>query len=152
MKHNKTMPIVISLFVAFSATTAAQTLTEAGGLNRDAPEVGNWEAFSRTAYSITGDISVSKQGIRFENGEQLEWREIERTQLGVRYAVETTHNPTLINGNTMCGNRSIKEVVFQGYQGLLFMKVSEQAGGLHMTSDPFDSTAMCGLYTYSAKP
>ncbi|MEG6507837.1 hypothetical protein V6C03_02535 [Methyloligella sp. 2.7D] len=63
-----------------------------------------WEAASTTAISITGDITLSDDKITFADGKTLNLRPLGGDKPGV-YAIDPPENPTLLNGNKLCGDK-----------------------------------------------
>ena len=76
-----------------------------------------WLAFSKNAMSITGDIVLTSSQITFQNGETLAIRPIEKDDdLGlVLYQVTSKSNPTLLYGNTICGNTPVDYLTVNTY-------------------------------------
>ena len=81
---------------------AAKTMQEVCGFESppSAPASALWNAMSTTAISITGDIRITAEEIRFENGASLRLAKTDRP--GVMRVAEPG-NPVLKNGNLLCG-------------------------------------------------
>ena len=63
-----------------------------------------WPAASTTAYAITGDIRVSAESITFANGARIRIRPVSVEKPQVFTLVPRSANPTLLNGNKLCGD------------------------------------------------
>lgn len=74
-----------------------------------APAPRSWSAMSTTAISITGDIRISENEIRFENGATLQLAPTDRP--GV-FRIAKPVNPVLKNGNVLCGREPPTFVAF----------------------------------------
>jgi hypothetical protein len=74
-----------------------------------------WHAMSRTAESITGDITVSANQITFQNGTFLSIRVVDEDSENniTLYKVISTSNPKLLNGNYICGNTPVNYLSFK---------------------------------------
>lgn len=74
-----------------------------------------WHAMSRTAISITGDITVSANQITFQNGAFLSIRAVgEDAENNITlYKVISTSNPKLLNGNYICGKTPVNYLSFK---------------------------------------
>ncbi len=79
------------------------------GTFSSAPASASWNAMSTTAISITGDIRISAEEIRFENGATLRLATTDRP--GVMRVAKPA-NPVLKNGNVLCGREPPTFVVF----------------------------------------
>lgn len=110
-----------------------------------------YKAFSTTAESITGDISMDDFSITFANGKQLKFSALigdhfvvdgERVNASV-YGVEDPSDPELENGNRLCGAGDVTYLAsWSGGEGLTVVAV--------FTGDepPASSSEMCASYTY----
>jgi hypothetical protein len=120
----------------------------------------HWGAFSRTAYGITGDITLTDTKLTFANQASLNLEPIEHdAQTGqTLFRVTTKLNPELLNGNFMCGGKPIDYIVVQvsgdvpGQSDLQLMAYyyPEQ---LRLSDLPLKdqndlNRMMCALYTY----
>ncbi len=74
-----------------------------------------YRAVSKTAESITGDISMDDYEIAFANGERLALSDLVSYEIKVGgetrdasvYRVETPADPVLLNGNRLCGSGDV---------------------------------------------
>ncbi len=120
----------------------------------------HWGAFSRTAYGITGDITLTNTKLTFANGASLNLEPIEHdAQTGqTLFRITTKLNPELLNGNFMCGGKPIDYIVVQvsgdvpGQSDMQLMAYyyPEQ---LRLSDLPLKdqnelNRMMCALYTY----
>lgn len=72
-----------------------------------------WMATSKTAMSITGDITVSDRAVTFGNGKRLplapvaerkgQWTPIPGILKGKIYKLSPPADPILLHGNSLCG-------------------------------------------------
>lgn len=129
-------------------STAALTLTLASA---PASAAETWEAVSTTAMSITGDITVEEEKITFDNGESLGLRPVGDDEPGV-FVVTPEANPTLLNGNKLCGNEPPTFLVFgrpkaEGSDETLYLKVFD-TNDVPEASDEMDQPGICASYTY----
>lgn len=75
----------------------------------------SYRAVSRTAESITGDISMDDYEIVFANGERLALSDLVSYEITVGgetrdasvYRVEAPADPVLLNGNRLCGSGEV---------------------------------------------
>lgn len=119
-----------------------------------------WGAFSRTAYGITGDITLTDTKLTFANGASLNLEPIEHNaQTGqTLFRVTTKLNPELLNGNFMCGGKPIDYIVVQvsgdvpGQSDMQLMAYyyPEQLrlSDLPLKNQNDLNRMMCALYTY----
>lgn len=110
-----------------------------------------YTAYSNTAVSITGDISMDDFSITFANGEQLTFSALlgdhfvvdgRRVNASV-YSVENPSDPELENGNRLCGAGDVSYLAsWAGGEGLTVVAV--------FTGDeaPQSSAEMCASYIY----
>lgn len=110
-----------------------------------------YKAYSTTAESITGDISMDDFSITFANGESLSFSALlgdhfvvdgERVNASV-YSVANPSDPELENGNKLCGSGDVSYLAnWAGGDGLTIVAV--------FTGDepPESSAEMCASYTY----
>ncbi|MEM8957984.1 MAG: hypothetical protein AAGC86_09230 [Pseudomonadota bacterium] len=74
---------------------------------------GAWPAVSKTAMSITGDITVTDRALEFEDGQKIawafqatrtaNWADLGEEAEGAIYRVTVPSDPTLVRGNSFCG-------------------------------------------------
>lgn len=129
--------------IALLAVAACGTQASAEG--------DHYTAFSTTAESITGDISMDDFSITFANGESLTFSALlgdhfivdgRRVNASV-YSVENPSDPELENGNQLCGAGDVSYVASWGAgEGLTAVAV--------FTGDepPESSAEMCASYIY----
>lgn len=110
-----------------------------------------YKAYSTTAESITGDISMDDFSITFANGESLSFSSLlgdhfvvdgNRVNASV-YSVADPSDPELENGNKLCGSGDVSYLAsWAGGEGLTTVAV--------FTGDepPESSDEMCASYTY----
>ncbi|CAN7561413.1 hypothetical protein [Aminobacter aminovorans] len=137
MNTKRILPAMLGLLVATTAPVLA--------------EGDRYRAFSTTAESITGDISMDDFSITFANGESLKFAALlgdhfvvdgERVNASV-YSVEDPADPELENGNRLCGAGDVTYLAsWSGGDGLTIVAV--------FTGDepPESSADMCASYTY----
>lgn len=128
---------------------AACTAGGAGGGGLD----GVWSATSTTAMSITGDITVTDAALRFEDGQRMAWAFEDRQTgdwaglgqqvEGAIYKVAEPADPTLLRGNTLCGQPVTYIVLSPVEAGDLGMSVFTGA------SAPANTDDFCASYFYS---
>lgn len=108
-------------------------------------------AISNTAMSITGDIKLDDEHIAFSNGEHLDFGAVTSEVLMVDgealdatiYQIAEPANPTLENGNTLCGSDSVTYIAaWKSADGLtqLAMFTGE--------ATPESTDTMCASYLY----
>lgn len=131
------LPAVLALLVASVAPAFAEGDT--------------YTAYSNTAVSITGDISMDDFGITFANGESLAFSALlgdhfivdgRRVNASV-YSIENPSDPELENGNRLCGAGDVSYLAsWAGGEGLTVVAV--------FTGDaaPESSDEMCASYIY----
>lgn len=137
MNTKRILPAILGLLIL--ATTPAFA------------EGDRYRAFSTTAESITGDISMDDFSITFANGESLKFAALlgdhfvvdgSRVNASV-YSVEDPSDPELENGNRLCGAGDVTYLAsWSGGEGLTIVAV--------FTGDepPESSDEMCASYTY----
>lgn len=121
------------------------------------PASASWSAMSTTAVSITGDIRISTEEIRFENGASLRLATTDRPGI---MRVAKPANPVLKNGNLLCGREPPTYVVLgreKGTESLdgsstLYLKVYSgqeippSADAIGMESE---GRGLCGIFNYT---
>jgi hypothetical protein len=111
----------------------------------------DYAAYSKTAESVTGDISMDDFSITFANGESLAFASLVSDHFNVDghkvgasvYSVKEPADPELENGNKLCGSGDVSYVATWGAgDGLTEVAVftSEDA--------PKNSDDMCASYVY----
>jgi hypothetical protein len=112
----------------------------------------DYSAYSNTAASITGDISMDDFSISFANGKSLEFSELvsDHFNVGGRrvpasvYQVKHPADPELEHGNRLCGSGKVRYVAsWAAGQGLTTVAVFTG------TSAPESDEDMCASYIYS---
>src|SRR5258708_3146267 len=103
------MMIDLRPFALFSRTVTASFLI--GSVVMASEAMQHWDAFSRSAEGITGDINLSPSRIVFQNGTALELSYIGRARgifynspedVAQIYRIAKPENPILLNGNPLC--------------------------------------------------
>ncbi|ODA66091.1 hypothetical protein A7A08_02943 [Methyloligella halotolerans] len=132
------------LFIAAAALSVAFAAGPASAAEK-------WEAVSTTAMSITGNITIDEYKVTFENGESLGLRPVGEDEPGV-FVVTPEANPTLLNGNKLCGNEPPTFLVFgrpkaDGGDETLYLKVFD-TNDVPEASNEMDQPGICASYTY----
>lgn len=128
-----------SILIALSASAAF------------AQQADHYTAMSNTAASITGDVWMDDSGIKFENGETLDFSDLVADHFNVDgkkvpasvYRVKDPSDPELQNGNQLCGSGDVTYLAsWADGSGSTAVAVftSQRA--------PRNSGEMCALYTY----
>lgn len=112
----------------------------------------DYEATSKTAMAITGDISMDDFAITFANGKSLKFDELVSDSFVVGgetvgasvYSVKTPADPVLLNGNRLCGEGKVTYLATYGAgDGMTAVAV-------FATQDaPSSDAEMCASYTYA---
>lgn len=108
-------------------------------------------AVSKTAESITGDVTMDDFGIRFANGRKLAFSDLVadhfmadgKRRPGSVYRIEKPADPVLLNGNRLCGTGKVTYLAnWLSDSGLNVIAV--------FTGDdaPESADEMCASYTY----
>lgn len=112
----------------------------------------DYTAYSNTAESITGDISMDDFSISFANGESLDFSALISDHFRVDghqvpasvYRVKRPADPALENGNKLCGSGNVSYVATWGAgEGLTAVAVFTG------NAAPQSDESMCGSYIYS---
>ncbi|MGN8019901.1 hypothetical protein ACTJJ7_04225 [Phyllobacterium sp. 22229] len=114
-------------------------------------EGDTYTAYSNTAQSITGDITMDDFSITFANGEALAFSSLLGDHFIVDgksvnasvYKVETPADPELENGNKLCGSGDVSYVATWG-AGEGLTEVAVFTGG----KAPSSNSDMCASYIY----
>ncbi|MCD8505367.1 MAG: hypothetical protein LRY53_11705 [Burkholderiaceae bacterium] len=124
------------------------------------PKPTYWQALSRTASGITGDITLTDTQLTFGNQASISISPIEHDADAGQtlFRVTSKTNPELLNGNLLCGNNAVDYLVVQisgdvpGQSDMQLMAYyyPEQ---LHLKDLPLKNLddikrQMCALYTY----
>jgi len=118
-----------------------------------------WQAMSRTATGITGDITVTPDKLVFGNGASLNIALVDQNDDGTLrlYQVTSKTNPVLLNGNLLCGRAPINyltlEKVGNSRRADLSMTIYYYPGELRLADlslqDQSDTTRTpCAIYNY----
>lgn len=116
-----------------------------------AASADDYTAYSNTAESITGDISMDDSSITFANGESLDFSDLVADHFRVDghrvpasvYRVSHPADPELENGNRLCGSGKVSYVAsWSGGDGLTIVAVFTG------NSAPQSDESMCASYTY----
>lgn len=103
-----------------------------------------WTPISRTAQAITGSVTISEDEIVFGNGEALPLRAV-APEL---YAVESSANPILLNGNSICGPRAPTYLAARRQGETLYLLAFDGAQRPSVSGDPLSQSGSCALYVY----
>jgi hypothetical protein len=113
----------------------------------------DYTAYSNTAESITGDISMDDFSITFANGESLDFSGLVSDHFRVDghrvpasvYRVKRPADPELENGNRLCGSGRVSYVAsWASGDGLTVVAVFTG------NSAPESDADMCASYTYGS--
>jgi hypothetical protein len=126
----------------------------------------HWEAVSKTAMSITGDVVFTPSRITFANGKAVDIRYVATRSIPASsstphgaaarftlYEVLTKTDPKLLHGNALCGTKP-------AYVGIAASPASGSIGtsmfvnfftGAPAPKD-WDSQNLCGSFTYALVP
>jgi hypothetical protein len=117
-----------------------------------------WQAMSRTATSITGDITVTANQITFQNGASLSIRAVdEDSEQGITlYKVVSSNNPKLLNDNYICGNSPVNYLSFKKVGASLkpdlsmtvYYAKSLQLQNLVLPDQTTNTANICAIYNY----
>ena len=120
----------------------------------------HWQALSRTATGITGDITLTATKLTFANQTSIDLATIEQdANTGqTLYRVTSKTNPELLNGNFICGNKPIDYIVVRvsgktpGQSDMQLMAYY-YPGQLQLSDLPLKdkddvNRMMCALFTY----
>ena len=107
-----------------------------------------WTASSETAISVTGNITMETDRIRFANGASLKLVPL-KERIGVFEAVPPS-NPLLHSGKHLCMKDVTFVVLAEGEGGELFMKIFDGIDApLEAVSDPLPQEGSCATFEYS---
>ncbi len=152
--------MVIAAEIEASDSGTAASCAEATAYVPEKAEA--WIALSTTAMAITGDISITKDQIRFANGVTTSLRYLGSVKTSVKsggvtffdglcvalYAIDAPHIPPLLQGTTICGNDGIN---------YLAIGVSKSSDRLHIAAyergaEPILATShtgnLCATYNF----
>jgi hypothetical protein len=111
----------------------------------------DYVAVSKTAMSITGDISFDDSGITFANGETLGFSDLVADHFEVDgqdlpasvYRIAEPADPELENGNRLCGNGDVTYLAnwADGETGSVIAVFTGE-------DEPTGSAEMCASYSY----
>ncbi len=111
-----------------------------------------YTAYSNTASSITGDISMDDFSISFANGESLDFSDLVSDHFRIDghrvpasvYRVQNPADPVLENGNRLCGSGKVSYIATWGAgEGLTAVAVFTGHAAPESDED------MCGSYIYN---
>ena len=120
----------------------------------------HWQALSRTATGVTGDITLSNAKLTFANQASISLEPIDQdTSTGqTLFRVTSRANPELLNGNLLCGDKRVDYLVVQSSddvpgQSDLQLMAYYYPGPLQLSDLPLRdkddiNRQMCALYTY----
>jgi hypothetical protein len=140
-------PHLLSTLLALSLVTAASAAERL-------------PAYSNTAMSITGDVTLAADRITFGNGKSVAVKKIASSKEGKWdpiasgkakadvYELTKPQDPKLLRGNQLCGSGPVRYVaIFKTDDNLTEMVVFQQAAS-QKGADPFSSDRVCATYTY----
>lgn len=139
MPH-KSVAVLVSLGLMLGISTAKVALAD------------DYTAYSNTASSITGDISMDDFSISFANGESLDFSALVSDHFRVDghripasvYRVKSPADPELENGNKLCGAGNVSYIATWGAgEGLTAVAVFTG------NAAPQSDEDMCGSYIYA---
>jgi hypothetical protein len=118
-----------------------------------------WQAMSRTATGITGDITVTPQRITFQNGASIEIQAVDQDlDNGLTlYQVLSKTNPVLLNGNQLCGQAPVDYLTLQQLGAdraadlsmtLYYYPDSLRLKDLPLRDQSDQTRTMCAIYNY----
>lgn len=109
-----------------------------------------WRATSTTSISVTGNIEVSSEEIRFQNGQSLRLKPVAHNAANTRqvYKVVSPDNPSLLQGNTLCGPRPPTYLFLQTDGNSFALAVFAGATAPKLDFDVFMPTGSCATYHY----
>ncbi len=107
-----------------------------------------WSAASTTAYAITGDISVSADSVIFGNGATIHITPVSPDKPQVFTLVPPSSNPTLLNGNKLCGSTAPTFIAITRGGNALYMKVFVGPNVPQGRADPLPEPGTCATYNY----
>jgi hypothetical protein len=139
--------ISYSGLLAFSLATAASTAERL-------------PAYSNTAMSITGDVTLGANRIVFGNGKSVAVKKIASGKEGKWdpvasgkakadvYELTKPQDPKLLRGNRLCGSDPVRYVAFFRTDDKLTEMVVFQQAASQKGADPFGPDRVCATYTY----
>ena len=151
MKHATLLTKLALSLLLFCLTAAAQ-------------ETGNWRAASKTAYSITGDISIASEKIliNFTRFPISRIRTLEPAEVsavfdadantagtGSLYRLNIPAERKFLNRNTLCGSQSTQwMVVYASGPTLKLAFFSSTKPPVFTLDEIANSTDLCGTFMY----
>jgi hypothetical protein len=129
-----------------------------------AQELGYWRAESKTAHSVTGDVSISaaKLMINFYNFDIVRARDLEPPEVssvfdtdssgtikGRLYGLNIPASKKFAHKNTLCGSEDTHWMVtYSDGNSLQVAFFSGEKAPVFTPDAISNSTSLCGLYTY----
>lgn len=118
-----------------------------------------WQAMSRTATGITGDITVTPSKLIFQNGASINIQRVDQNaEQGITlYQVTSKNNPVLLHGNLLCGQAPVDyltlEKVGSGRSVDLSLSIYYYPGELRLADLPLQDQSsttrtLCAIYNY----
>jgi hypothetical protein len=126
-------PLLLSTLLALSLVTAASAAEKL-------------PAYSNTAMSITGDVTLGADRITFGNGKSVAVKKVASGKAKADiYELSKPQDPKLLRGNQLCGSGPVRYVAFFKTDDKLTEMVVFQP-----KADPFgnDPDRVCATYTY----
>jgi hypothetical protein len=106
-----------------------------------------WTASSESAMSVTGNITMETDRIRFANGASLKLVPL-KERIGV-FKADPPSNPLLQSGNRLCKEDVTFVVLAEGEGGMLFMKIFDGSDPpLEAISDGVPQEGSCATFEY----
>ena len=161
LTFKKSLPVgALLASVWLVASCSALTQPAASEKTSVFPTPTHWQALSRTASGITGDVTLTDTQLIFANQASITILLLEHdTDTGqTLFRVTSKTNPELLNGNLLCGSKPVDylmvqisgDVPGQSDMQLMAYYYPEQ---LHLKDLPLKdkddiNRQMCALYTY----
>jgi hypothetical protein len=122
-------------------------------------ETEHWDATSKTAMSITGDIAIDGDRLTFADGKSITLQPYEMSRkgdwaasgdevAGDVFKIAPPSNPKLLRGNTFCSEPATYVVLWTFGEGELTLNV--YSGAAAPTGTP-DADALCATYSYELR-
>ena len=150
------MPTIWAIAFAINGILAV-----GAGHAKDTDHAIHWQALSRTASAITGDIALTDAKLRFGNGAWIGLTLLERdVSNGIAlYRILDQANPPLLNGNRLCGAEPPDYLTTHvagdaSGQRELSLHVYRYAGQLKIADLPLRADgppeqSLCAIYNYA---
>lgn len=132
------------MLIKLTAAAALLLVSQAGAAH---DLVGHWKPYSRTAMAITGAVSFEK-GVMSLQGKPMFRYEAQGPDYYRLEPLQDT-NPTLLNGNRLCGEDSSPAWmrISQERDGILSVTILDQTA--LGPGDESQSSGVCGVYNFT---